>query len=116
MREDTLHARRPDAPEPGGRDGAGHRDATDRLAREEARRVLLQARIRPNPERLAAGWERRFLADAARAREAQAIYEGMGFEVALDPVRPQDLEPDCADCALVTAAGFRMIYTRRRPR
>lgn len=98
--------RRPDRP--------GNGDAVERLAAEEVRRVLWEARIRPNPERIAAGWERRFLADPARAREATEIYERMGFEVALDPIRPEDLEEGCVDCALVTAAGFRMIYTRRR--
>lgn len=89
-------------------------DAAARIAADEARRLRWEAQIRPNPQRVAAGWERRFLADPARAREAAEIYAAMGFEVALDPVRPEDLEEGCTDCALVTAAGFRMIYTRRR--
>jgi hypothetical protein len=91
-------------------------DAAQRLADAEARRVEWEARIRSDPARLAAGWERRFLADPARTREAAEIYERMGFEVALDPVRPADLEDGCADCVLISAAGFRMIYTRRRSR
>jgi len=89
-------------------------DAAERIAADEARRLRWEAGIRPDPERVAAGWERRFLADPARAREATELYERMGFEVALDPVRPEDLEEGCADCALVTTAGFRMLYTRRR--
>ncbi len=99
-------------PDEGGPGDAG--SAAGRLAAEERRRRVWEAQIRPDPARLAAGWERRFLADPVRAREAAELYEHMGFEVALDPVRPEDLEPGCADCALVSAAGFRMVYTRRR--
>jgi len=93
--------------------GAGA-DAVQDLAAAEARRLQWESRIRSDPERLASGWERRFLADRLRAREAAEIYERMGLDVALDPVRPEDLEEGCAGCVLATAAGFRMIYTRRR--
>ena len=51
--------------------------------------------------------------DRARAEEAVALYREMGFEVATDPVKPADLDPGCADCALIAAMGFQMVYTRR---
>jgi len=81
---------------------------------EEARRLEWERNIRPDPARVADGWERRFLADPARAREATELYEQLGFEVAADPVRAEDLTDDCADCRLIAAIGFRVIYTRRK--
>lgn len=82
------------------------------IAESEALRALGQQRIRANPERLAAGWERRFVTDAARAAEAVALYEAMGYEAVADAVRPEDLDEGCDACALATL--FRTIYTRRR--
>jgi hypothetical protein len=70
--------------------------------------------VRANPARLAAGWERRFVADAARAEEAVALYAAMGYEAVADPVVPEDLDEGCDTCALATL--FRTVYTRRRPR
>lgn len=78
------------------------------------RRVLSDESIAPDPARVAAGWERRFVADARRAAEAAALYESLGFEVAADPVKIEALDPDCADCQLVMLLDFKVIYTRRR--
>jgi hypothetical protein len=66
-----------------------------------------------HPARLAAGWERRFVTDVARAEEAVSLYQGMGYEVVADPVVPEDLDEGCDSCALATL--FRTVYTRRRP-
>ncbi len=87
-------------------------DALRAIAESEALRALGQQRVRANPERLAAGWERRFVTDATRAAEAVALYQAMGYEVVADPVRPDELGDDCDACALATL--FRTIYTRPR--
>jgi hypothetical protein len=62
---------------------------------------------------LADGWERRFMADAARAKEAVELYASLGFEVRAEPVRREDIADDCEDCQLVTLLKFATIYTRR---
>lgn len=79
----------------------------------EARRVLGEAQLRPDPTRLAAGWERRFITDAGRAEELTVLYRELGFEVASDPVTAEELGDDCEDCRLITLLHFRTIYTRR---
>lgn len=84
-----------------------------RLLREEELRVLSAAALSADPARLAAGWERRFLADGPRAAEAVALYESLGFEVAADPLAGADLPADCTDCQLATLLAFKTIYTRR---
>jgi hypothetical protein len=60
------------------------------------------------------GWERRFVADRRRAEEAVALYESMGFEVAAEPFVSDEMDPECADCRLVTLLEFQTIYTRKR--
>ncbi len=62
----------------------------------------------------AAGWERRFIADAAQAQEAMALYTALGFEVHAEPLQPAELGPQCAECQLVICKAYVTIYTRRR--
>jgi hypothetical protein len=81
----------------------------------EARRVLSEAQLAPDPARLADGWERRFIADGRRAEEMIALYRDLGFEVCADPVRPEQMEDDCEDCKLLMLLEFKTIYTRKRP-
>jgi hypothetical protein len=69
-------------------------------------------RVRADPERLAAGWERRFVADARRAEEAMELYRQLGYEVCADPVTAGDLAPGCDACELATLLRFATIYTR----
>jgi len=105
------------------RDDAPTLDDDDDLARRlsgvveaEARRMLSDAQLAPDPVRIAAGWERRFITDAMRTPEVVALYEAMGFEVAADPIRRDDLPDGCDDCQLAQALGFRTVYTRKTPR
>ncbi len=84
-----------------------------RLVREEEHRVLSTATLTADPQRVADGWERRFLADGQRAAEAVALYEALGFEVAADPLAAPDLPSDCTDCQLATLLAFKTIYTRK---
>lgn len=81
---------------------------------QEARRVLSEAQLAPDPARTAQGWERRFITDAHRAHELLALYHELGYEACADPVRPEELGEGCDDCQLVLLQQFKTIYTRKR--
>lgn len=85
------------------------------IVRGEAMRQMAQSRIRPDPARLADGWDRRFVAEARRAEEFIRLYESLGYEVCADPVRRDQIEDECDDCRVVLLLEYRTIYTRRRP-
>jgi hypothetical protein len=80
----------------------------------EAHRILSETQLAPDPARVAEGWERRFITDAARLDEVVQLYEAAGFEVAADPIRREDAPEGCDDCQLLALLQFRTIYTRRR--
>ena len=69
--------------------------------------------MRPDPARLAEGWEHRFTAAGARAEEMISLYRELGFEVVADPVRREGVDPGCTVC-LSGSLEYRVIYTRRR--
>jgi hypothetical protein len=77
-------------------------------------RVLSDAQLQPDPELVAAGWERRFTADEHRAKEAMELYSQLGYEVRAEPVRPEEMHDDCEDCKAVVAFHFQTIYTRKK--
>ena len=81
----------------------------------EARRVLSDSQIASDPERLAQGWERRFIADEVRVAEMVQLYQELGYETAVDPIRSGDVDEDCGDCQLVAQRRLKMIYTRPGP-
>jgi hypothetical protein len=83
------------------------------LVRGEALRSDAAERIRPDPARLAAGWELRFVIEKGRAADLVLLYVKSGFEVAQDPVSPELLEDECVDCRLVAQLEYVAIYTRR---
>ncbi len=96
---------------------AADRDTPSRLGsivRQEARRALLEAQLSPDPKRIAEGWECRFVTDAQRAEEMVDLYRQLGYEVCADPMRREDLEGECEDCALVMLLQFKTIYTRKK--
>lgn len=72
--------------------------------------------IPPDPELIAAGWQRRHLADENRAQEAQELYLSMGFEVKVQKLSPQDLGPSCGSCPSSSSVcgAYVMIYTRKK--
>ncbi len=84
------------------------------IVRGEATRGESESRIRPNPARVAAGWEPRFVIERARVADLVALYEARGFEVALEPVPPELVADECGDCRLVAALEYVRVYTRRR--
>jgi len=67
----------------------------------------------PDPQLVAEGWERRFMADSRRLTEYVELYESMGFETRAEPVRADEIGPECGDCSLVLCRLFITIYTRR---
>lgn len=69
----------------------------------------------PDPERIAQGWELRFVVEGLRAESFVALYESLGYEACADPLRPELLPEGCHDCRVAIALGFRAVYTRRRP-
>jgi hypothetical protein len=84
------------------------------VVQHEARRVLSEAQLKADPARIADGWERRFVADGQRAREAMELYTQLGYEVCADPVRPEEMDEDCEDCQLLIQLQFKTIYTRKK--
>lgn len=61
----------------------------------------------------ASGWQRRFVVDAVRAREATVLYLSLGFEVCTVPLTPTALAPQCAGCQTVACGTLVTVYTRR---
>jgi len=83
------------------------------LVEGEARRTVLEGRIAPDPQRIAAGWSCRFVADAMRATEMMELYRQLGYETVADPVRVEDVDEGCGDCRLLASRRLMLIYTRR---
>ncbi len=86
----------------------------DSLIGRGAERVLSEAQLQADPALVAEGWERRFTADEARAKEAMELYCQLGYEVRAEPVRPEEMHDDCDDCQSVVAFHFQTIYTRKK--
>ncbi len=73
-----------------------------------------EAGIPADPTLLAEGWVRRHLTDAARAAESAELYAGLGFEVELRQLTPQDLGSKCQACSASICGSYVMVYTRRK--
>ena len=69
--------------------------------------------IRPDPARIAEGWEPRFVVEARRVPEYVELYASLGFEVLADPARRDHIASSCGDCRVAILLDFRTIYTRR---
>jgi hypothetical protein len=67
----------------------------------------------PDPQLIAEGWERRFIADAKRAQDAMEMYVELGHEVRLEPVNQESSTNECSGCWLAFSQ-FKVIYTRKR--
>jgi hypothetical protein len=68
--------------------------------------------VRSKAELVADGWERRYLADHERAAEARALYESLGYEVALAAPEPSQLGEQCAGCRETACRDYVIVYTR----
>ena len=64
----------------------------------------------------AAGWQRRFEADASRARELVDLYSELSYEVTTCSPEPEEFGPECSGCAIVASCQrYVAVYTRRPP-
>lgn len=70
--------------------------------------------VQDDPELIAQGWTRRFMADPKRAEEAVALYESMGFEVKVHELTPADFGPNCTECGSQLCMSYVLIYTRKK--
>jgi len=86
----------------------------DTLFAGSSERVLSESQLQADPALVAQGWERRFIADEQRAKEAMDLYSQLGFDVRAEPVRPEEMHEDCDDCKTVVAFRFVTIYTRKK--
>lgn len=75
--------------------------------------ALGQLTIPPDPALLAQGWVHRFVTSPDRANEMAELYASLGFEVRLEPIRPESLGAYCQECQLVLCRSYVMIYTRQ---
>lgn len=66
----------------------------------------------PDAKLIADGWQRRFVADPARAQEALEMYSTMGYEVRLELVDTEELREECSGC-LAILKQLRVVYTRK---
>jgi hypothetical protein len=73
----------------------------------------LREEFSADPELIAQGWERRFTATVNRVPEYVELYEAMGCQVRAEPIRAEEVDPDCGDCGLVLHRVIVTIYTRR---
>lgn len=61
----------------------------------------------------AQGWLRRFMVEAGRADECIELYESLGHDVRMRPVRADSLvDEECATCLLAASHRYVVIYTR----
>ena len=61
------------------------------------------------------GWERRSIVDEPRVRELVDLYESLGFETHIEPVRPEEMVGECTECFEVDCQKYKAIYTRSKP-
>ena len=58
------------------------------------------------------GWERRSIVDEPRVRELVDLYESLGFETHIEPVRPEEMVGECTECFETDCKRYKEIYTR----
>ena len=87
---------------------------TDFGADQPTERYLHEA-LSADTKLIAEGWERRFTASANRVNEYVDLYSDMGYEVRAEPIRPEEVDPDCGDCGLILHRLIVTLYTRKRP-
>jgi hypothetical protein len=68
----------------------------------------------PDPKLVAEGWERRFMTQRGRLAEYTDLYSSLGFDVRAEPVRSDEVGPDCNDCRLILFQQIVTLYTRKR--
>ena len=59
------------------------------------------------------GWVKQFTTAEPRLSEVVGLYQSLGFEVHLEPMRPGEVEGPCQQCILSECA-YQTIYTRKK--
>ena len=67
----------------------------------------------PDPMLVAEGWERRFMTNVGRLPEYIELYTSLGFDVRAEPVRSDEVDPECNDCRLILYQQIVTLYTRK---
>ncbi|UCE18736.1 MAG: hypothetical protein JSV84_18155 [Gemmatimonadota bacterium] len=60
------------------------------------------------------GWESRSIADEPRVRELVDLYESLGFETHIEPVRPEEMVGECTECFESDYKKYKEVFTRRK--
>ena len=68
----------------------------------------------PDPKLVAEGWERRFMTNVGRLTEYVELYTSLGFDVRAEPVRSDEVDPECDDCRLILYQQIVTLYTRKQ--
>lgn len=68
----------------------------------------------PDPKLVAEGWERRFMTNVGRMNEYLELYAALGFDVRAEPVRSDEVDPECNDCRLILYQQIVTLYTRQQ--
>jgi len=69
--------------------------------------------VAADPELLAQGWVRRNLEEPGRTGELAELYQSLGYEVRVEPLKPEDFPDQCQTCGLSICSSYVMIYTRK---
>ncbi len=89
----------------------------DTLGNNRARKDLLTLlptlEFPADPKLVDAGWERRFMADPTRVKEATQTYTELGYEVRTEIIQPDELHEVCGACRLATCRAYVTLYTRK---
>ncbi|MCP5101603.1 MAG: hypothetical protein GY943_39165 [Chloroflexi bacterium] len=76
--------------------------------------LLPTLEFEPDAGLVAQGWERRYMADPDRIKEATRMYTELGFDVHIESIKPTELSEICGACRLATCHAYSTIYTRKR--
>lgn len=60
------------------------------------------------------GWKRRSVVDEPRVKELVELYQSLGFETRIEPIRPEEMVGECTECLEVDCKRYKAIYTRRK--
>jgi len=60
------------------------------------------------------GWIRMFTAKEPRLSECVELYESMGLEVHLEPLRLDELDEECKACYEKDLDEYKTIYTKKQ--
>ncbi len=84
------------------------------IVQQEASKLFSSETISPDPELIADGWERRFVADGPRVKEAIDLYTEMGLDVRAEPVKQDQMAEKCEGCHIHMMLNFQTLYTRKK--